>query len=196
MAEQSFDNNAAICELIYSLQSAWIGNCILTRPSARNVEAKIRPAKTVNNTKTKFSKMKIHRFSSIAENTKMSAGSEPQNLTYEAENIYSSNFTENQNLINNNTLLKNSHLAVNNTINQSVEIQLQTSEEHFYNESNLAFLTANDSFDLSNKITESVKLMEESSMTFQNNSDTNLRSKKPNLEKTDNSTYEYFLNVP
>ena len=32
VAEQTFDNNAAVCELIYSEQSIWLGNCRLTRP--------------------------------------------------------------------------------------------------------------------------------------------------------------------
>lgn len=32
VAEMSFDNNAAICELIYGESSAWVGNCSLARP--------------------------------------------------------------------------------------------------------------------------------------------------------------------
>lgn len=32
VAEISFDNNAAVCELIYSETSAWVGNCSLARP--------------------------------------------------------------------------------------------------------------------------------------------------------------------
>ncbi|XP_042217077.1 lysyl oxidase homolog 2-like isoform X2 [Homarus americanus] len=32
VAEKSFDNNAAVCELIYSETSAWVGNCSLARP--------------------------------------------------------------------------------------------------------------------------------------------------------------------
>lgn len=32
VAEKSFDNNAAVCELIYKETSAWVGNCSLTRP--------------------------------------------------------------------------------------------------------------------------------------------------------------------
>ncbi|XP_076046099.1 lysyl oxidase-like 2 isoform X1 [Oratosquilla oratoria] len=32
VGEITYDNNAAICELIYSDQSAWLGNCLLGRP--------------------------------------------------------------------------------------------------------------------------------------------------------------------
>lgn len=32
VGEMSFDNNAAVCELIYSETTAWVGNCSLARP--------------------------------------------------------------------------------------------------------------------------------------------------------------------
>ena len=33
VGEQTFENNAASCEMIYSSTSAWIGNCSLSRPA-------------------------------------------------------------------------------------------------------------------------------------------------------------------
>lgn len=32
VAEKTFDNNAAACEMIYGHQDVWIGNCTLVRP--------------------------------------------------------------------------------------------------------------------------------------------------------------------
>lgn len=32
VAEKTFENNAASCEMIYSDQNVWMGNCTLGRP--------------------------------------------------------------------------------------------------------------------------------------------------------------------